>query len=641
MTRGRLLVVGVAALASKGLVLAALHDHPLLQPTGGLDGGVYVALGRRVAAGDLALGPEPFFVSPLYAYFLGLVFAVTGGSLLAAQLVQIVLGTLGAMLVAKTAERLFGERAALPAGLLAAAASLLAFHESLILQAALDPFLTALALFSLVSASDGAAPPRGDLRRFLGAGLALGLLALNRPNVLPWAGVVALLLVATRGRKAGLRPATAYLLGAALAIAPATLRNLAVAHEPIPISSHGGLNFLIGNAPEADGTYRWLDGITPSIEGQARDARKVAERETGRTLSAREVSAHFAAKGWRWIAAEPKAAARLFAKKLRLVFAEGEAPLNFSVPWYRRETPVLRALFVGPAVLLPFAAIGLALARPRKEARRAPFVLWLSFVPAYAVLVAAFFVSTRYRLPLLVALAPAAGAGLVRLLDALRAREIRALALAAAVALPALALALWPTGLDDGRSEEETQWVLHLVSARRVDAAERRLAPLLASHAEPPLVRFRVGQAFLAIGETSRAIRELEAALAARPGMREIEIALSRSLLAEGRAALDARDAEKARAPLARAAGLDPENGETRLANGLALALLGRAAEAEPELRAAVRLLDASAPARLNLAAVLAELGRRDEARRLAREALALQPAYPQAEALLRDLGPK
>ena len=88
-----------------------------------------------------------------------------------------------------------------------------------------------------------------------------------------------------RGLARGGREAAALVLGLALAVAPATLRNLAVSGEPVLVSSHGGLNLYIGNRAEADGTYRHVPGITPDIRGQARDARRVAEETAGRPLT--------------------------------------------------------------------------------------------------------------------------------------------------------------------------------------------------------------------------------------------------------------------------------------------------------------------------------------------------------------------
>ena len=295
MTR-RLLLLLAGTLAAQAAVLAQIGGHPLLQPLGDIDSGVYARLAGRIARGDFLLrgeGPVPFFVSPLYAYVL----AATGPSFPAARVVQILLGTAAVALVFLAAGRLFGERAALPAGVLFALAGVVTFHEVLILQAAIDPFLTALALFLLARAVMGEG--RGEERisskvngavgagRWLATGAAFGLLALNRPNALLCAAaVVAALFLFTFKenllRRVGI--AAAFVAGAAVTIAPVTIRNLVVSNEFVLISSHGGLNFLVGNGPGANGVYRQLPGITPDIAGQAADTKRVAEAEEGRAL---------------------------------------------------------------------------------------------------------------------------------------------------------------------------------------------------------------------------------------------------------------------------------------------------------------------------------------------------------------------
>jgi 4-amino-4-deoxy-L-arabinose transferase-like glycosyltransferase len=262
-----------AALLARLIVLAQLHAHPLLQPTGGLDSDVYVRLAERAAGGDWALGPEPYFVSPLYIYFLALLRLVFGPSLLVPGCVQALLGAAAVGLVGATARRLSASPvAAGAAAWLAALTGVFAFHEIVLLQSSLDPFLTALALFLLVRAAQDE-----SARGYALAGAALGLLVANRPNALVAAVAIAAVIVAAgRTRRALLQAAA---LGASLLIVltPFAVRNRLVAGEWILVPSHGGLNFYIGNNPEADGTYHSVPGIMPAIEGQARDARVLAE----------------------------------------------------------------------------------------------------------------------------------------------------------------------------------------------------------------------------------------------------------------------------------------------------------------------------------------------------------------------------
>ena len=255
-------------------MLARFDAHPLLQPTGGMDSGVYARLAADVARGDVLLrgpGPVPYFVSPLYIYFLDAVHALSGGSLLAAKVVQIALGTAAVGLVWGMTRRLFDDRAALVSGILYALTGVVSFHEILILQAALDPFLTALFLYLIaVGLTEGSV----SSKVWLAAGAAGGLLALNRPNALLCVAAVAVALAVGRAR-----PAVALLVGTAAIVALPLARNLIVSGEPVLISSHGGLNFLVGNGPGANGVYRAIPGITPDIGGQSVDTKRLAEAE--------------------------------------------------------------------------------------------------------------------------------------------------------------------------------------------------------------------------------------------------------------------------------------------------------------------------------------------------------------------------
>ena len=566
----------------------------------------------------------PYFVSPLYAYVL----AATGPSFPVARVLQILLGTAAVALVFLTAKRLFGDGAALPAGVLFALTGVVTFHEVLILQAALDPFLTALALYVLAVAMKreekteerteekislkvkrgevpgGASPRWGAL---VAAGVAFGLLALNRPNALLCAAAVAVaLFVFTFKENLLLLPlqrvgiAAAFLAGAAVTIAPFTLRNLFVSREFVLISSHGGLNFLVGNGPGANGVYRPLPGITPDIAGQARDAKKVAEKAEGRELSAREVSAHFGRESWRWIRSNPGAALSLFLRKISFLLSGDEAPLNFSFPWYRERSAVLRLLCVGPGLLVPLAGAGFVLAflASAGAARRA-LLVWAAFVPAYVLAVAAFFVATRYRLPLLAALAPLAGSAVAGVPNAWRAK--RGLGPAAAVAALLAAVSLRPTGLWDGAADEDMHLVLWEIERGDSGAMSHAVA-VAPGHPDPALFWLRVGTSFEAAGKTGDAI----AAFARSREAGRPEAAALLSALLEKR--------------------------------GVARITAGDAAGGRSDLEEAVRVDAANAAARLNLAVACAMGGETERARALAREALALQPGYEKARAFLEAL---
>ena len=351
----------VAALATvflvKVVVLLQLRDHPLLQADAGLDTTVYLDLARRVLDGNVALGPGLYFVSPLYIYFTAAVLAIAQ-SLTIVRVVQVAFGTAAVALVFITARVWFGRPAAWAAATLASLTGLFTFYEILVLQAALDPFLTAAFLCALTFALT-----RRSGRWFILTGVVLGIGALNRPNVLiAGAGIAVLMMLQRR-----LSHAALFTAGVLLALVPVTARNVAVAGEWSPVSSHGGLNFYIGNNPQADGTYSGVPGITPNIAGQQEDARRVAEHAEGRPLSDGEVSAHFYRRGISWLPLRTRRAARLFLRKLLYTFSASHLSLNYSFPFFAYDTSsLLRLLIVGPWFIIPVGLVGIAAAAPRR-----------------------------------------------------------------------------------------------------------------------------------------------------------------------------------------------------------------------------------------------------------------------------------
>jgi tetratricopeptide (TPR) repeat protein len=222
-----------------------------------------------------------------------------------------------------------------------------------------------------------------------------------------------------------------------------------------------------------------------------------------------------------------------------------------------------------------------------------------------------------------------AGAAVARLLAAARARQARVLGLPLA-ALAALALlANWDFGLDDGRSEEQTQMILLLMDRGRYDEAKALLAKTERTHPEPAALYCRAAAALRDGGRSTEA-REMLG--------RARSIGAGPDSLACGRLALDLQEPALAQAFLEEAVARAPQAAEARERLGLALALQGRLPEAGAQLEEACRLDPGRASAQLNLAVVLAQEGRFSEARARAREALRLQPDYPQAKGLLAGL---
>jgi Flp pilus assembly protein TadD len=702
-------VMVAAAFVVKLIVLLQLRDHPLLQPHGELDTAYYVALGQRIAQEGVLAPMGAFFVSPLYVYFLAAVFGA-GGTLFAAQLIQIALGAAAVGLLLATARHWFGARAALLAAGLAILTAVFTFNEVVILQSALDPFLVSCVLYALTRTMAG-----GGTWAFAAAGAWSGLFALNRPNALVFA-VAAAAAVGARewqgaavdgqDRKPGRWRARLYgpavLAASLLAILVVNAaRNYAVSGDVVLIASHGGLNLYIGNHERADGTYTPVPGITPSIAGQAGDSRRVAESSAGRSLSPAEVSAYFMRRAIEWVIGHPADALRLTIRKIGILLNRVDVPLNYSHAFYASEpSSVLRVLAVGPWLLLPFGMIGLFW--PALRVNRSGYWIWAMFVPVYGAAVVLFFVTDRYRMPLLVPLCATAGAALLRFFDLARAGQFRLLVIPAAAVTVATVVAFANLGLDDGKGGEQTRKAVWLIEQGSFDEARRYVEEIAPAHSHPGVLRFRVGQALLEARRPAEAAPFLSEAMAIDGPRPAIRLALGEALLMTGRpreaaghlaAAYDsgfdihvstplliralvlsgrADEAVRrlAQVPSAVATGnaaadvaLDfgtlalehgaiadalrwlriaveraPDRAETHEKLGLAHLLGGDPPGAVTHLERARHIDPGRASAHLNLAVLYAELGRFAEARAAATEALRLDPAEPRAKDLLGAL---
>src|SRR4030095_5042786 len=115
--------------------------------------------------------------------------------------------------------------------------------------------------------------------------------------------------------------------------------------------------------------------------------------------------------------------------------------------------------------------------------------------------VAVFFVSGRYRLPVLVPLAVTAAGMLTVLVDAVRARRWRTAAVRLAVAASVAVLTAWPLGLDDGRLEERAAMASALAREGRTADAVAQAAALDRVHPQPGTVHYRVAVALQARGD--------------------------------------------------------------------------------------------------------------------------------------------
>src|SRR5207245_2431638 len=138
--------IGLGALGLRLLHLWQTHDQLVSRTLMG-DAFAYDGWARRIAAGDW-LGRDVFYQSPLYAYWLAGIYGL-GGNVVAARVVQSILGAVSCVLLAKAAEHFFCRRVGWVAGIMMAVYPTAIFFDGVIQTSSLDLLLVSMLLFPL------------------------------------------------------------------------------------------------------------------------------------------------------------------------------------------------------------------------------------------------------------------------------------------------------------------------------------------------------------------------------------------------------------------------------------------------------------------------------------------------------------
>lgn len=391
----------------------------------------------------------PFFRAPLYPYFLAGLFSLFGANTVLVRIVQVAIGSASCALAYGVAARCFGQRVGLAAGLLCSLYWVLAYFDTELLLPVLLVFLALLGFLLAFIAVERRSPLVAAA-----SGLAFGLFAITRPNILaflPFAVLwTARVTRATVGRRALL---STVLFAIAFAAPPAavTIRNRVVGDDWVVVASQGGVNFYIGNNSESNGMQAVVPGTRQTWWGGYEDTVQIAEEDAGRALKPSEVSAYWFRRAFAYVRESPGDWARLTLRKTLAFVGDPELPNNEpyearrSRYWTFRAVPLSFAVLLGlfalsvPLALAP-KRFGLPEARGPRGVRRAFASILLQFAVVYAASIIAFFVTGRYRVPLIPLVAAGAAVTLVALWDLVRARRL-------AVAAGLIAVAVVATGV--------------------------------------------------------------------------------------------------------------------------------------------------------------------------------------------------
>ncbi len=342
-------------------------------------------------------GDEVFFRAPLYPYFLALLYKIGGSSIAFAVFCQHLLGAVTSVFVYILSREFFSRNVSLLAGLFAALYWPFLYFEGELLIVSLILFLDVLFLYCLA-----AALRQRKMKLFFAAGLLLGLSSVARPSVLIFIFALPLILryrkIRDKNKSAGRfwrKELVLVLAGTALFVFPVIVRNYVVGRDVVPISSQAGVNFYIGNNPRSDGRTAIVPGTRPDWWGGYYDTIERAEKAMGRKLKPSEVSNYYFKEGFKFIFSSPGEAVRLFFKKLYFFWAGGERSNNKYIYFFWDLAGMGKVPLPGFWLVTPLALVG-GILQWRRRKLLAPLYL---FIVSYMIGVIAFFVNSRFRLP--------------------------------------------------------------------------------------------------------------------------------------------------------------------------------------------------------------------------------------------------
>ncbi len=545
-----LLIVALAVIV-RVAYMAEIHDHPLMTTTTG-DPRVYDLRAMEIAGGQWLSDDVFFHSSPVYPYILGFIYRFFGHNYTAVRVVQSLFGIGGCLLVFSIAARLFGKHEGLVAGVIAALYAPFVFFDFEILMITYVLFFSMLAVRLLMAYRE---KPKQWLA--LASGAAVGVSALGKPNVLLFvpAALFWLWWALRRTEIASRvwRSAAVFVVGAIVVVAPMTISNYVAAGDFVLTSSNGGINFWIGNNDQADGTFL----VPADMRADLYEGSKLAaEKALGHTLSPSEVSSYWFREGMAFVKAHPGRDLKLLGRKFLLFWNAYEIPNHYDLNYFRLVSRTMRFDPFVFAWVIPLGFLGIYASR--RDWRK--LLLLYLFAGAYLVSLLPFFITSRYRLPVVPIMIVFCAHGAVWLWRRLRARERTGWLVPAAV----LAIALVVVNL--------------------------------------PLVDFSLGPQYATIGgiyrdagDYARAAEYYQLAVEESPEFDLAYNSLGSSLSRLG------RDAEAERA-LLKALEINPGLASAQNNLGLLYLMSGRVDEARPRLLAASRDDPALKPAWENLA---------------------------------------
>jgi hypothetical protein len=420
-----------------------------------------------------------------------------------------------------------------------------------------------------------------------GLGLLIGVTAMGVATILFVVPLVFAALILKRGsdhsqlpsdRKIDNRWAKVALAGALLVAgvvagtSPCWVHNYFIAHDPVVLSAHSGVNFWIGNNPDANGYPKFPPGLRAGQSAMLEDSINAAQAAAGHRLKRAEVSAFWSGQAKQFVRTHLLAWFQLLGRKFANFWSAFQYDDLSIITTLREHGVILPGIYYGlvAAIGIPGMILGWRRYRRSRWITAAIFLHMCALLPV--------FVTERYRLAAVPGLLILSAVGLSMLWQSIVAMRSREIVVYVGVLLVATTCVAWPKRAPSLWALDAYNSGWQALQANDFDLAEKKLGLARAYVLDNEEGDFALGNLRLAQGRRGEASAFYRETL-------KIDRHHKGALNNLGVMALDEGDLPAARMYLQAALGQDRGNPKTHY-------LLAKAALAMGDIHMATALID-------------------------------------------------
>jgi len=367
-----------ALVVQSSVALNYKHQARLIQANG---------LTSLYDASSASNNPDLLGHPPGYPVLLSFFYRIAGESDTTAQVVQMILDSLSAVIIVLIAGELFPFAVGVIAGLLAAFAPQFSWNSLTLLPDSLAAFPILIAVLIIIKGKMKNKDRQECLSytSLLAAGALIGVSCWLRANALLLAPFLVLLFLFICKRGARLRPAFVLICGALLVISPLTIRNAVVFGKFIPVSLGAGQTLIEGLADyNSDGSLGLPQTDMELIRGEAETSHRADYANSLFTPDGVERDRARLARGFSVIRAHPFWFAGVMIRRSASMFRLERTPLRLASnsgapPLLQWPLRLVQKLFI-TAIFLPLTLLGAGILFYR---RQFPTLAILLAVPCY------------------------------------------------------------------------------------------------------------------------------------------------------------------------------------------------------------------------------------------------------------------